>query len=40
MDWNYKGRIKLKLAILKIQEHYTLDEVLFWGRIEGVEKDY
>jgi radial spoke head protein 9 len=28
------------LAILKIQEHYTFDEVLFWGRVEGIEKDY
>ncbi|CAD8211734.1 unnamed protein product [Paramecium pentaurelia] len=37
---NLEERIKLKLAILKIQEHYTFDEVLFWGRVEGVEKDY
>ncbi|CAD8148226.1 unnamed protein product [Paramecium pentaurelia] len=33
-------RIKLKLAILQIQKHYTFDEVLFLERAKGVDKDY
>ncbi|CAD8126831.1 unnamed protein product [Paramecium sonneborni] len=37
---NLEERMRLQLAILKIQEHYVFDEVLFWGRVEGIEKDY
>ena len=33
-------RMRLELALLKLSENYQFDSLQFWGRVEGVEKDY
>lgn len=33
-------RMRLELALLKLSENYKFDQHQFWGRIEGIEKDY
>ena len=35
-----RDRTRLELAMLKLTEHYQFDSLYFWGRIEGVERDY
>lgn len=37
---NIEERMRLELALLKITENYKFDNIYFWGRIEGVERDY
>lgn len=37
---NLDERMKLELALLKITETQKFDQVLFWGKVEGVVKDY
>lgn len=33
-------RMKLELAILKLNETEEFDQIVFWGKIEGIAKDY
>lgn len=28
------------MALLKVMENYKFDSLFFWGRIEGIERDY
>jgi len=37
---NTEERLKLELALLKIHDFEKFDEVLFWGKVQGVKKDY
>lgn len=37
---NLEERMKLEIALLKLNETQKFEQILFWGRIEGVEKDY
>jgi len=32
--------LKLELSLLKLSETEKFDSVLFWGKIEGISKDY
>lgn len=32
--------MRLELALLKLTESYSYDNLYFWGRIEGIDKDY
>lgn len=33
-------RINLEIAVLKLSQEYHFEEFNFWGRIEGVLKNY
>ena len=33
-------RVQLNLALMKLQESKDFDELLFWGRIKGLQHDY
>jgi len=33
-------RMKLELAILKLNETEEFDQIVFWGKVEGIAKDY
>lgn len=35
-----EDRIYLEAAILKLSHEYTYDQFNFWGRIEGISKNY
>ncbi len=37
---NIDERIKLELVFSKLADKDTYDQVLFWGKIEGINKDY
>ena len=32
--------MKLELALMKLTETTDFDQILFWGKIEGIKKDY
>ena len=32
--------MNIELAILKLHEHEDFEEVLLWGKIRGLNKDY
>ena len=32
--------MKLELSLIKINEKEKYDQILFWGKIEGLNKDY
>lgn len=32
--------MKLELSLLKMSEKEKFDQILFWGKIEGIAKDY
>jgi radial spoke head protein 9 len=36
----FNERTRLELALLKLTQHYQFDQLQFWGRIEGIDKDY
>ena len=33
-------KMNIELCLLKIHEHEDFEEVLFWGKIRGIMKDY
>jgi radial spoke head protein 9 len=35
-----KNRMRLELALLNLGGNYHFDDLFFWGRIEGIERDY
>lgn len=37
---NLQERMKLELALMKLTEATNFDQILFWGKIEGIKKDY
>jgi len=37
---NVEERMKLELSLLKLNETQQFEQILFWGRIEGIERDY
>lgn len=37
---NLEERMKLELSLLKLNETQNFEQILFWGKIEGIEKDY
>lgn len=37
---NLEEKMNLELGLLKIHEHEDFEEVLFWGKIRGIMKDY
>lgn len=37
---NVEERLKLELAFLRLQESEKFDQILFWGKIEGIASDY
>jgi radial spoke head protein 9 len=37
---NLEEKMNLQLSLLKIHEHEDFEEVLFWGKIRGIMKDY
>ena len=37
---NITEKTSLGLAVARLNEHEKFDQVLFWGRINGIEKDY
>jgi radial spoke head protein 9 len=32
--------MRLELALLTLSGHYMFDSLFFWGRLEGIERDY
>lgn len=32
--------MKLELALLKLTQSYKFDQLLFWGRVEGLQSNY
>lgn len=40
MTLNVDERIKLDLTLSKLADKTKFDQVLFWGKIEGMTKDY
>ncbi|EGR29932.1 radial spoke head protein, putative [Ichthyophthirius multifiliis] len=40
MTLSVEERMKLELSILKINENENFDQILFWGKIQGVKADY
>jgi len=37
---NIEERMKLEIALLKLNETQQYEQMLFWGKIEGTERDY
>lgn len=37
---NIEEKMKLEIALLKLNETQKFEQILFWGKIEGIEKDY
>ena len=37
---NLEEKLNLELSLLKLHEHEDFEEVLFWGKIRGIMKDY
>lgn len=37
---NIEERMKLEIALLKLNETQKFEQILFWGKIEGIERDY
>ena len=37
---NLEEKMNLELGLLKIHEHEDFEEILFWGKIRGIMKDY
>ncbi len=33
-------RMKLEIALLKLQDKEPADEIRFWGKLEGINKNY
>ena len=40
MTLNIEERVKLELTFSKLIDKTKYDQVLFWGKIEGMNKDY
>ena len=40
MTLNVEERVKLELTFSKLTDKTKYDQVLFWGKIEGMNKDY
>lgn len=37
---NHKNRMKLEISLLKISETEKFDQILFWGKVQGLKLDY
>lgn len=37
---NIDEKMNLELSLLKLHEHENFEEVLFWGKVRGIMKDY
>jgi len=37
---NMEEKLKIEINIKEITEKFQFDQVLFWGKIKGIEKDY
>ena len=40
MSLGTEERLNLELSLMKLTEFEKVDEILFWGKIEGTEKNY
>ena len=37
---NVEERLKLEIILFKLLQNTSMDQIKFWGKIDGIKKDY